>query len=681
MKKILQNINLSGKILLMLILPLAGMIYFSVANVIEENGKSNEMETLQKAIQLSRKIGDFVHESQKERGFTAGFIGTKGGRFSAELSNQQSLTNGKLSIVQDFLKDFNKEVYGVEFNSSLNTALLSMDQLNGKRNSVNTLTISVTNAIEYYSKMNGSFLNVIRSIAKLSQVADLTTQTNAYANFLLSKERAGIERAVLTNTFANDEFTPKSYQKVITLWAEQNAFIDVFKSTASADQKTFFNEKMNAESVQKVINMRAIAVEKADKGSFGIDPSVWFSSITQKINLLKDIENKLANDVIELAETTKVSAANRFLISLGLTIIVLTLSIFISVLVAKGIVEQIKAVNTAVERVAGGDLTISIITFGKDEFSQTLSNLKLMVEKLREIVSQVVLSSENIAEASQEMNGSSQQVSEGASEQASSVEQISSSMEQMVANIQQNADNSKQTEKIAETASLEIKEGSNAVEDTVGSMQTIAKKILIIGEISRQTNLLALNAAVEAARAGEHGKGFAVVAAEVRKLAERSQNASIEIDELSSTSVEIAQKSGSLLKDIVPNIQKTSDLVREITTASLEQNSAADQINNAIQQLNEIVQQNAASAEELASSSEELNTQADFMKDLTSFFKINNNNTAKILSVKKDKLNVIKPKKKQVLRSTISESVSSHNGFNIDMKGVGDSLDTGFERF
>jgi methyl-accepting chemotaxis protein len=195
-------------------------------------------------------------------------------------------------------------------------------------------------------------------------------------------------------------------------------------------------------------------------------------------------------------------------------------------------------------------------------------------------------------------------------------------MEQMAANIQQNTDNAQQTEKIALQASEDIREGNQAVNQTVESMKTIAEKITIIGEIARQTNLLALNAAVEAARAGEHGKGFAVVAAEVRKLAERSQIAANEIDGLSKTSVAIAEKSGKLLEQIVPNIQKTSRLVQEITASSIEQNTGADQVNSAVQQLSQVIQQNAAASEEMASSSEELSSQAEQLQEAISFFKI-----------------------------------------------------------
>lgn len=273
-------------------------------------------------------------------------------------------------------------------------------------------------------------------------------------------------------------------------------------------------------------------------------------------------------------------------------------------------------------KIAKGDLTFEISSQDRKR-PGIFGAMVIMTDELKSVITSVVNTSKNIAGASEEMSSSAQRMSDGATEQASSVEEISSSMEEMAANINQNTNNSKQTEKIAKQAAVEISESNESVVKTVVSMKTIADKISIIGEISRQTNLLALNAAVEAARAGEHGKGFAVVAAEVRKLAERSQEASKEIDSVSSQSVDIAQKSGELLKNVVPSIQKTSDLVQEITAASIEQNAGANQVNNAIQQLNRIVQENAATAEEMAAGAEELNTQSKRLKEAISFFKVN----------------------------------------------------------
>jgi len=228
----------------------------------------------------------------------------------------------------------------------------------------------------------------------------------------------------------------------------------------------------------------------------------------------------------------------------------------------------------------------------------------------------------NVAAGSQELSSGAEEMSQGSSEQAGSVEEVSASMEQMVSNIQQNADNAQQTEKIAQKAAEDARAGGKAVVQTVAAMKEIAGKITIIEEIARQTNLLALNAAIEAARAGEHGRGFAVVASEVRKLAERSQTAAGEISRLSGTSVQVAEQAGAMLAKLVPDIQRTAELVLEINGSSKEQNEGASQVNKAIQQLDQVVQQNASAAEEMSSTAEELSSQAEHLQSIMDFFKV-----------------------------------------------------------
>lgn len=302
------------------------------------------------------------------------------------------------------------------------------------------------------------------------------------------------------------------------------------------------------------------------------------------------------------------------------------ISIVLAVIIASWITlnirRSLKEASTVIAQLAQGDLTVQIKVSSKDEIGTLLEDIEEMVVRLREIVANVINGSDNVASASIELNESSQRMSEGANQQASSAEEVSSSMEEMASNIQQNTENAQQTEKIALKAAQDIQEGSKAVNTTVDSMKLISEKVTIIGEIARQTNILALNAAIEAARAGEHGKGFAVVAAEVRKLAERSQIAANEINEISRSSVDIAEESRKVLEEIVPQIGKTAKLVQEISAASIEQNSGADQVNNAIQHLNQIIQENASTSEQMAANSESLSKEANQLREIISFFKI-----------------------------------------------------------
>ncbi len=310
-------------------------------------------------------------------------------------------------------------------------------------------------------------------------------------------------------------------------------------------------------------------------------------------------------------------------VMLTLSIIAIFLSSVVTIIVTRSITAPIGEAVMVSSRLSQGDLQVEIEAKGKDEMGQLLAAMKAMTGKLRNVVADVKLASDNVASGSEQLSAGAQQMSQGTTEQAASTEEASSSIEEMNATIKQNADNAQQTEKIALKSAADAQDSGKAVTDSVNAMKQIAEKISIIEEIARQTNLLALNAAIEAARAGEHGKGFAVVAAEVRKLAERSQTAAAEISDLSSSSVEVAERAGDMLAKLVPDIQKTAELVQEISASSKEQAGGADQINGAIQQLNQVVQQNAGAAEEMASTAEELASQADQLQNTVSFFKVN----------------------------------------------------------
>jgi methyl-accepting chemotaxis protein len=319
----------------------------------------------------------------------------------------------------------------------------------------------------------------------------------------------------------------------------------------------------------------------------------------------------------------KYAMINKFLrLLIVVSIASLALLVVINYVTIKRMLDPLRSIVTTAEAIGSGDLDVRIEAHTEDETGQALTAMKTMAARLQEVVADVKGAADNVAGGSQQMSSISEQMSEGTTEQAASAEEASSSVEQMTSTIKQNADNALQTEKIAQKSAKDALESGKAVAEAVTAMKEIAGKITIIEEIARQTNLLALNAAIEAARAGEQGKGFAVVAAEVRKLAERSQNAAGEISQLSGSSVEVSERAGAMLSKLVPDIQKTAELVQEISAASKEQNLGADQINGAIQQLNRVIQQNAGAAEEMSSTAAELASQAEQLQSTIAFFKM-----------------------------------------------------------
>lgn len=306
-------------------------------------------------------------------------------------------------------------------------------------------------------------------------------------------------------------------------------------------------------------------------------------------------------------------------ISLGAGLSGLVLLFFIG----RGILRALHQAITVTERISHGDLTHEAEDQSKrDEIGQLLAAMEHMAVKLSDSLNQVRERADNLNAASDALSATSQSLSQGASEQAASVEETTASLEQMTAIISANTDSARATDQLASQAAEHAKSGGDAVNNAVVAIRQINQKIGMIEEIAYKTNLLALNAAIEAARAGEHGRSFAVVAVEVQKLAENSQQAAKEISELASNNLSVAEQAGTLISEVVPDIQRTADMVREIALASEEQNTGVSQVNGAMLQLDQVSQQNASAAEELSATAQEMNDQAVRLKQLISFFQL-----------------------------------------------------------
>ena len=350
------------------------------------------------------------------------------------------------------------------------------------------------------------------------------------------------------------------------------------------------------------------------------------------------------------------------------------------------LISAMEEVTHAAEEIAQGNLTV--VVRERSAQDKLMQALIAMVSGLTRTVMDIRTIAGEVAAASQAISTASVQVSNGASAQAASAEEASSSMEEMGSNIKQNADNAQQTDKIATKSAKDAQESGKSVVEAVAAMKEIASKISIIEEIARQTNLLALNAAIEAARAGEHGKGFAVVAAEVRKLAERSQKAAGEINQLSGTTVKVSERAGEMLDKLVPDIQKTAELVQEITAASKEQDAGSEQINKALQQLEKVIQANASAAEEMASTTEELTGQSDQLVSALGFFRTGDAGPAPAArSAGPKPANTLGKLKEAVTHSPAAHGVTpgskkpGKSGVSLKMRETGDQVDKEFERY
>lgn len=481
-----------------------------------------------------------------------------------------------------------------------------------------------------------AYVSVSKMDKEMQHIAKLRMPS---VQFLLSVDRDLQQLLVAERSmiFANSD--SDIFNSLIKAYAENREQAasrwEKYKEIASSpEEKPLIAKYETARSDWEKLSQQIVDARKDDSRdgrSLALDLTlgpalVKFEEMRGYLDELQNIAEKKAVD--DTADANKLTGSIIYFLGIFVAVGVI-LAALLSLGITRSIVLPINDAVKLNDRLAEGDLTVDIDTERHDEIGQMLTSMQNMVSKLRTILLDVtegadkVLqmardvneSSDHVSAMSGQLSSSSEMLSQGTTEQAAAAEESSATMEEMSANIKQSADNALETEKIATESAQKAQESGKAVSETVEAMKEISRKISIIEEIARQTDLLALNAAIEAARAGEHGKGFAVVAAAVRKLAERSQKAAGEISTLSSTSIEVAERAGSLLRTLVPDIQKTAHLVQEISAASSEQKTGAEQVNNAIQQLDNVIQQNAQSSEELSASAEELSASAMSMSN------------------------------------------------------------------
>ncbi len=372
------------------------------------------------------------------------------------------------------------------------------------------------------------------------------------------------------------------------------------------------------------LDSRKGAEKLMDQGHHDQAVTMAMTQMLPALTVYRAAFNEFADYQRGMAEAAMRQSAHDFMVTrqviVGGIVAAFALALVLGWMLVQTIARPIVQIAGVANRIAEGRLDVDVDVTSRDEFGQLQNATKTMSTKLREIVTEIRAGASAISSAATQVSASSQTLSQGTSEQAASIEETTSNLQQMSASITQNADNSRNMELMASKATTDVDESAQAVRQSVEAMTKIAEKISIIQEIAYQTNLLALNAAIEAARAGDHGRGFAVVAAEVRKLAERSQAAAKDIGGLATSTVEIAQRSGKLLTELVPTIRKTSDLVREVAAASTEQADGVTQINRAMTLVDQVTQRTASASEELASTAEEMASQAEALQQMIAFF-------------------------------------------------------------
>ncbi len=357
----LSKLSIKQKLILIMLIPLFVVILLAAKLAVDSFSTSKNLKDLDNVVILSVKIGDLVHETQKERGMTAGFLGSNGEKFKTELPSQRVVVDEKFKELNAFLSTFDKDVYSSEFLENLNNSLKKLQDLNNNRTGVNNLSINTGVAIAYYTDTISLLLNTVGTITKLSNSAKVSQELVSYMSFLLSKERAGIERAVGTNTFAKNSFAEGMKARLYTLVAEQNAYMDTFLKVSSLEMVDFYKKTLQGESIIEVDKMRKTLLYSNMESNFGVDANYWFKHITEKINILKKIEDNISKNLIQTIEN-EMSEANQNMIVFGLlSVFGVALTMILARTIAFTILIDVDSVKRGVENF------FAFINFEKDD--------------------------------------------------------------------------------------------------------------------------------------------------------------------------------------------------------------------------------------------------------------------------------------------------------------------------
>jgi methyl-accepting chemotaxis protein len=714
----LSSIRIPVRIAMACLLPLLAFVGFAGKELLQKRSDYSSAEQIAEVADAAPSITGLVHELQKERGTSVGFINAKGQSFGDALRAQRPVVDKALATWQQRVTEMARLHVGSKLARDVDGAKSKLASLAGTRASIDSLAAKPAEVIDYYGAAISLLATAIDEIGELTEDARIVRGAIALGSHVRRKEWAGQERATGVIPIANGEFTSPSFFMIGRTRTVQDSQAATFKRNATPAQVDLVESALKGPVTDDLTRLRDILYDAPfAKSMKGVTTAQWLEVTTRYIDTLKTLEDRLTADFSTAVNSVLSEARWGFWGILALFIVLLAIAGFLSVIVVLSITRPIgqlvatmgelaqghndievqgtergdeighmaRAVlvfrDAALEKVrlegqtaeqrqhaederrrneeaqknaaaeqahvveslaeglrslSAGDLTFRLPEEFPETYRQIRDDFNTAIAGLQDTIHAIATATREVASTAAEISTSTTDLSQRTEEQAAGLEQTSASMEEISATVKKNAENAQQANAFA-TGTREVADrGGQVVAQTVSAMARIEESsrkisdiISVIDEIARQTNLLALNAAVEAARAGEAGRGFAVVASEVRSLAQRSSQAAKDIKDLITNSsgqvqegVELVNRAGASLTEIVESIKKVAQIVSEIASASAEQSTGIDQVNTALTQMDEVTQQNSALVEQNAASAKSLEQQSQTMDERVSFFRV-----------------------------------------------------------
>ncbi|MDU6682008.1 MAG: nitrate- and nitrite sensing domain-containing protein [Enterobacteriaceae bacterium] len=629
----IYRIPMRMKLFIALFPLLLAVIWFAGSGMLSRIGTERQMETIGQLTTLARSAGDVVHQLQRERGMSAGFIGARGQQFRDEIIVQRKLTDDALVKLNQALASADTNVTQGNVAATLSMFKDNIQSLDATRNAISALNIDAITSTQFYTQTISGLLSFVGGIGQLSASGPMVNELAAFYSLLNLKEQAGIERALLTNVFSVDRFSNGQFRMLSDVVGKQEAWLTATRRFSSVSQAAELDKALQSSEAAHALELRTIALNKAQDGGFGVKPTDWFTAQTRRIEILRQVETQAADALLAHSAALAHNARIDWQSFLAISLIALFIAIAFAVMVVRSIQQQLNKTLQTINEM-DGDLTRRLDVPGSDELSALNRAYNQAIENIQHIVQEIKSGAEILSNASSNITDGNQDLAQRTDEQAASIVETAASMEQISTAISQTAHNASEAERLTQAMANDVlhatrvsNEASQSMSAIRSSSDNIFQIVASIDEISFQTNLLALNAAVEAARAGELGKGFAVVAAEVRHLSQRCAREASLIRELVNQNMDkigegVARVSASeaALKAAADNTGRMKQYVSDIARAANEQSLGVSQVHQALNQLEQVTQQNAALVSEMATASQMLDEQSKAMSTLVDRF-------------------------------------------------------------